>query len=152
MANEPRTLKIRSSEDQGDIEELEKLEVEVNQMAQTILHHRATLPDHFQKTFTSVLAAQRPVIPHFDDIADPGISQHRNPDAGEHVESPKGSFLAEDDPESAEKKHLLKLKLSSNVSAMPTILKRMNEWVSMFDKLDAYSGITHPSFKRKRTS
>ncbi|KAF8379511.1 hypothetical protein HHK36_028949 [Tetracentron sinense] len=151
MADEPRTLEFRRSEDQGDIEELEKLEIEVKQMAQTILHHRATLPDQFKKTLTFVMAAQRPVLPHFDDMAEPGISGDRNPDAGEHVELRKGAFLAED-PETAEKLRLLKLKLSSNVSAMPIVLKRINECSSLIDKLDANSGITHPTFKRKRTS
>uniref|UniRef100_A0A2N9FIR8 Uncharacterized protein n=1 Tax=Fagus sylvatica TaxID=28930 RepID=A0A2N9FIR8_FAGSY len=43
-------------------------------------------------------------------------------------------------------------KISSNVSAMPIVLKRMKECISRIDKLDSNNGIIHPAFKRKKTS
>ncbi|KAF8369924.1 hypothetical protein HHK36_032043 [Tetracentron sinense] len=120
-------------------------------MAQTILHYRTTLPDQFKKTFALVFASSRPVVPHYEAIAEPGIFGDCNSDAGERVESHKGS-LVEEDPETAENIRLLKLKISSNVSTMPIIVKRMNECIYMIDKLDAYDGSTHLAFKRNRTS
>lgn len=52
----------------------------------------------------------------------------------------------------AKKIQLLKDKISSNVSAMPIVLKRMKECISKIDKLDSNNGIIHPAFKRKKTS
>ena len=63
-----------------------------------------------------------------------------------------GGQDAEQDQEIAEKLQLLKDKISSNVSAMPIVLKRMKECISKIDKLDSYNGIIHPAFKRKKTS
>ncbi|KAF8412254.1 hypothetical protein HHK36_000214 [Tetracentron sinense] len=117
----------RSSEDHGNNDELEELEVEVKQMAQTILHYRTMLPGQFKNTFASVIAAQRSVLPHFGDTAEPGISGVRNPDAGEDVVLHKGSLSAEEDPVTAKRIHLLKLKISSNISTITIILKRMND-------------------------
>lgn len=43
-------------------EEVEKLEAEVNEMAQKILNYRTTLPDQLKSTLASILVSQRPVI------------------------------------------------------------------------------------------
>ncbi|XP_043716698.1 uncharacterized protein LOC122664786 [Telopea speciosissima] len=155
MADESWQLETRTSEDKGEgneLEEVEKLEVEVKQMAERILHYRTTLPDQFKKTVSSVLAAQRPILPNLDATAQLGVDGDRVSDAGEHIESSKGALVAEEDPETKEIIRLLTLKISSNVSAMPIILKRMNECISMIDRLDSFNGSIHPIFKRKRTS
>ncbi|GMY09184.1 Packaging protein [Fagus crenata] len=128
-----------SSED-----EVEKLESDVKQMAQKLLEYRTTLPDQLRSILTSVLTAQRPVFP------DP--SEPPNPDAGGQAKDSEGRLCAEEDQETAEKLRLLKDKISSNVSAMPIVLKRMKECISRIDKLDSNNGIIHPAFKRKKTS
>ncbi|KAF9617658.1 hypothetical protein IFM89_037721 [Coptis chinensis] len=71
-------------------------------------------------------------------------------DAGYSAESSKGP-LAEEDHEIAAKVTLLNHKISSNISAMPSALKRMNDCNSMMEKLDTYNVNIHPAFKRKRT-
>ncbi|CAL5401010.1 hypothetical protein CsSME_00023918 [Camellia sinensis var. sinensis] len=75
-------------------------------------------------------------------------------DAGEPIESDKGHQLSEEqDRETAEKTQLLKQKISSNVSALPLLLKRMKECISKIDNLQSSNEfIIHPAFKRKRTS
>ncbi|XP_010255378.1 PREDICTED: uncharacterized protein LOC104596064 isoform X2 [Nelumbo nucifera] len=107
---EPRTLEDLSSEERGEddqeeeeLENLEKLEAEVKQMAQRILEYRTTLPDQFKSTLSSILVSQRPILPHFDIAAEPGISGDRTPDGGEHVQLSQDALLAEKDPETAEK-------------------------------------------------
>ncbi|KAF9602728.1 hypothetical protein IFM89_030616 [Coptis chinensis] len=71
-------------------------------------------------------------------------------DAGYGAESSKGP-LAEEDHEIAAKVTLLNHKISSNISAMPSALKRMNDCNSMMEKLDTYNVNIHPAFKRKGT-
>lgn len=59
-------------EGRSDPKELERLEMEVKEMAQKILHYRATMPDQLKDTLASVLAAQRPVSPHGSDSGPSG--------------------------------------------------------------------------------
>ncbi|KAK9273156.1 hypothetical protein L1049_017963 [Liquidambar formosana] len=146
----PQTLQPGSSEDETELQEVEMLESQVKQMAHKILHYRKTLPDQLKTTFSSILAAQRPLLPLPESGSEPGPSG--DPIPGAHIEPGKGAILAEEDQNSAEKICLLKQKISSNISAMPIVLKRMNECISMIDKLDSYNEIVHPAFKRKRTS
>ncbi|KAA8520627.1 hypothetical protein F0562_014883 [Nyssa sinensis] len=156
MATPPQTLEPQCSEvhnDESELEELEKLEADVKQMAQKILEYRATLPDQLKNTLASILASQRPVVAtHLEDWSEPGISGDPDPDAAGLAESGKGTSLAKEDQDTAEKTQLLKQKISSNVSAMPVVLKRMKECMSRIDKLDSCNGFIHPAFKRKRTS
>lgn len=82
--NEPRQglgtqIEIRGSEfefQEADPEELEKLEMEVKEMAQKILQYRASLPDQLKDTLASVLAAHRPVFP---EGSEPGTSGYPKP-------------------------------------------------------------------------
>ncbi|KAJ4952681.1 hypothetical protein NE237_029513 [Protea cynaroides] len=67
-------------------------------------------------------------------------------DAGEHIESIKAALLAKEDPEIMEKILLLNLQMSSNDSAMTIILKRINDCISIMDRLDSLNGSTHPAF------
>ncbi|KAJ7951136.1 Eukaryotic translation initiation factor 3 subunit C like [Quillaja saponaria] len=151
LENLPTHEGIRSSEcgiGESCPDELEVLESEVKQMAEKILEYRESLPDQLKNTFASVLAAHRPLIP---DASEPGTSGVRNSDAVEQATSSKVKPAAQEDPEIARKIQLLKDKISSNVSAVPIVLKRMKDCIAKIDKLDSYNGIIHPAFKRKRT-
>ncbi|RVW59045.1 hypothetical protein CK203_106740 [Vitis vinifera] len=73
-------------------------------------------------------------------------------DYGGRMKRQSRVLLLQGDHETSEKIQLLKQKISSNVSTIPVLLKRLNECMSMVDKLDSYNGIMHPAFKRRRTS
>ncbi|KAL5564376.1 hypothetical protein UlMin_028411 [Ulmus minor] len=131
-----------------DPKEVDNLESEVKEMSQKILHFRSTLSDKLKDTFASILEAQRPI---FSDGSEPGTSQDPNSGAERAVTS---NVPAAGDEETREKIRLLKEKISSNVSAMPIVLKRIRECISKIDKLDSLDSqyrTIHPAFKRKRT-
>lgn len=69
-------------------------------------------------------------------------------DAGQ-VPDDNRVLLANGDHEMSDKIQLLKAKLSENASAMPIVLKRMQECISKIDKLDSENRIIHPAFKGK---
>ncbi|KAK9273312.1 hypothetical protein L1049_018119 [Liquidambar formosana] len=148
----PRTPQPVSWEDEPKLQEVEMLESQVKQMAHKILHYRTTLPDQLKTAFSSILTVQRPLLPLPESGSEPGPSGDPTPDAGAYIESGKGALLAEEDKKSAEKICLVKQKVCSNISAMPIVLKRMNECISMIGKFDSYNGIVHPVFQRKKTS
>ncbi|XP_059651419.1 uncharacterized protein LOC132299014 [Cornus florida] len=155
-ADRSQTLEPQISEhhdDESDLEELDKLEADVNRMAQRILEYRTTLPDQLKNTLASVLASQRPVlVTHPEDGSEPGPSGYPNPDAGGLIQLGKGVSKAEEDQETAKKTQLLKRKITGNVSAMPIVLKRVKECMTRIDNLDSCKGTIHPVFRRKRTS
>ncbi|KAL6981953.1 hypothetical protein U1Q18_023574 [Sarracenia purpurea var. burkii] len=154
MANQTRSeaLILEVDHDNDEEDKLEKLESDVNQMAQKILEFRTTLPDQLKNALASTLSAQRPLfLPHLPDCSDPGPSGNPNSDSG-LSHSGKRPPLAEEDQETAEKIWLLREKLSSNVSALPVLLERMKECISRIDHLESCNGFVHPAFKRKRTS
>lgn len=62
------------------------------------------------------------------------------------------TILHEEGLETAKKIQLMKDKISSNITMIPTVLKRMKDCISTIDKLDSYNGVIHPAFKRKKTS
>ncbi|XP_034709531.1 uncharacterized protein LOC117932395 isoform X2 [Vitis riparia] len=128
-----------------DAEELEELEADVKEMAKKVRHYRTTLPDQLKATFTSILSSQRPPFLEFVSGSEPEAS-------GEPKPGQSRVLLAQGDHETSEKIQLLKQNISSNVSTIPVLLKRLNECMSMVDKLDLYNGIMHPAFKRRRTS
>ncbi|KAF6175127.1 hypothetical protein GIB67_022808 [Kingdonia uniflora] len=129
----------RSSEDEEDDAE----ELQVKKMAELILNYRTTIPDRFRDTLSSLLKAQRPIL----SSPSPG---DRNPDVRDNDLS-KMALIAEEDPETAKKICLLKAKISANMSAMPIILKRLNDTILRIDKLGADNERLHPAFKRKKT-
>uniref|UniRef100_A0A5B6YUL1 Uncharacterized protein n=1 Tax=Davidia involucrata TaxID=16924 RepID=A0A5B6YUL1_DAVIN len=152
MATRPQSSEDHRNDD-IELEELDKLEADVKQMAQKILEYRATLPDQVKNTLASIIDSQRPVVAtHLDEGSEPGPSGDPNPDVEGLAEPGKGASLAEEDQETAEKTRLLKQKISSNVSAMPVILKRMKECMSRIDNLDSCNGFIHPAFRRTRIS
>ncbi|KAL5727484.1 hypothetical protein ACHQM5_000676 [Ranunculus cassubicifolius] len=127
-------------EDEEEIDTEEEQELQIKQMAQLIQKYRSTIPDRIKDSFSSLLIAQRPpILPSLSPVLQ---LNDRNPE----------SVDAEEDGDIAEKIELLKKKISSNVSAFPTVLKRVNDCISRFDKLDSYNVNIHPAFKKKRTS
>ncbi|KAH7577897.1 hypothetical protein JRO89_XS01G0313200 [Xanthoceras sorbifolium] len=178
---ETRGSECGSGESDCEEVELEKLESDVKQMAQKILEYRTTLPDQLKNTFALILSAQRPALPGIEFVSEPGPSGEHNTasvalpsllvlrllfhfvikgsnqsysyysDSGGHVES-KGTTLVSEEQKTADKILLLKEKISSNVSAMPIVLKRVKECIYKIDKLDSYNGIIHPAFKKKKPS
>ncbi|KAJ4726940.1 Eukaryotic translation initiation factor 3 subunit C like [Melia azedarach] len=147
-----RGAECGSGESEAEEEELEKLESDVKQMAQKILEYRAALPDQLKNTFASILSAQRPVFPGSESWLEPGLFGEQKSDSGGHDESSEGTTRTEEQQKASEKICLLKDKMSSNMSAMPTLLKRMKECISKIDELDSFSGIIHPAFKKKKPS
>ncbi|GAB4861779.1 hypothetical protein Ancab_037034 [Ancistrocladus abbreviatus] len=138
-----------AEEDEVEQEEsLEKLEEEVKEMAEKLAHYRSTFPDQLKSTLASILAAERPELPVLGDGCEPGPSG--NPDPGSRDDSSIG-VSASKDHETAEKICLLKDKMSNNATAIPVILKRMNECISRIDKLNSSNEIIHPAFKRKKS-
>ncbi|MCL7040604.1 hypothetical protein MKW94_006673 [Papaver nudicaule] len=148
-----------SSDDNGEEEVVKALEVEVKQMAKSILNYRQTLPDQLKNTLATLLVAQRPApVEPVDSSCTsqtpvPGIlgpAESASQDGEESLESGKVALLAEDDPETARKILLLKAKVSSNVAAMPIVLKRVNDCISKIDNLGTYDANLFPGFKRKK--
>ncbi|XP_068640925.1 uncharacterized protein [Aristolochia californica] len=131
-----------------DEEEIEELEQEVKEMAQKIRRFRAKLPGLYKEALASSLLANRPALPRME-LADGEIAAGRG-SGGELAESSTGHSVEEGSP-IAEKIQLIKQKISSNASAIPVVLKRVNECITAINKLDQYNIDVHPSFKRKRT-
>ncbi|KAL6323111.1 hypothetical protein AAG906_027375 [Vitis piasezkii] len=140
----------------SDAEELEELEADVKEMAQKVRHYRTSLPDQLKATFTSILSSQRPPFLEFVSGSEPEASGEPNPVSGGCIcgacrgrGNGDNSGCGGDD---FEKIQLLKQNISCNASTIPVLLKRLNECMSMVDKLDSYNGIMHLAFKRRRTS
>ncbi|KGN56521.1 uncharacterized protein LOC101223085 [Cucumis sativus] len=128
--------------------ELEELELEVQQMAQRILHYRSTLSAQIKSSFCSLLESSRPLA----IASEPGISARPDHEDDEQTTRGEDTNLHEEGLETAKKIQLIKDKISSNNTMIPTVLKRMKDCISTIDKLDSYNGVIHPAFKRKKTS
>lgn len=155
MSNNQQKRKALESENPTDVEEEEEEEVkelerEVREIGERILHFRSTVPELLKKTLESSLRSTSPLLSPSIHAAESSIVQDRHSDAGENIELRKGAPVTEEDPDIAGKIILLKSKISSNISAMPVILKRMNECIAAIDKLDKCNIDIHPAFKRKR--
>ncbi|KAI5647242.1 hypothetical protein M9H77_33247 [Catharanthus roseus] len=141
--------------DEEEEEEVEKLEAEVNEMAQKILNYRTTLPDQLKSTLASILVSQRPVIgTNLDSVPEsqPGTSNVPNPDAVGPSGSGNETLEAGGEDEDSQTIKLLKEKISSNVENIPIVLNRMKDCMRRIDQLESCNGIIHPAFKRKKTS
>lgn len=130
-------------------EDLEKLESDVKQLAEKVAEYRATLPDQLKNTLTSILSEHRAVLPRTATGSESGPSGEENPG---HFQSIKGSQQMHIELKDAEKMRLFEDKLSSNISAIPIIVKRMKDCIARIDKLDSSSGTIHPAFRKKPTS
>lgn len=147
MGHDENELEEREEED------VEKLEEDVNEMAQKILDYRTTLPDQLKSALASSLVAQRPAFPtRLSDGSEPGPSGCTNPDAEGPIELGRRPPLAQEDHDTAEKTRLLKQKISSNASALPVLLKRMKECISRIESRESCNEFIPPVFKRKKTS
>ncbi|XP_065859542.1 uncharacterized protein [Euphorbia lathyris] len=149
--SEPVTGEEDDEEEVGE-QELEKLEMEAEEMAKKILEYRATLPDQLKTTLTSILSSQRPSLPDIDSGSDPGPARESTSDSGEQGKSSQPALPTVRDQKNAEKLRLLKERISSNISAMPIVTNRVKECMSKIENLDSYSGSIHPAFKKKKTS
>ncbi|XP_054783835.1 uncharacterized protein LOC129290836 [Prosopis cineraria] len=136
------------ADDDSCPDESEKLEFDVEQMAQEIMERRSTLPEQLKSTLASVLASQRPLVPEFSDIGQPEAPKSG---ASEQDILMRQKLSDVENPETAKKVQLLKQKISSNACVMPVVLKRMKECIARIEKLDSYNVIIHPAFKRKKT-
>ncbi|XWS32194.1 hypothetical protein CRYUN_Cryun23aG0139500 [Craigia yunnanensis] len=147
LNNKLKTLETRignrlaESEPESE-EDLEELESDVKKMAEKILEYRATIPDQLKITLDSILSTQRPNFSRIDDGSEPGPSAEHNADSEE--------MEVDEERRAKEKIRLLKEKISSNISAMPIVVKRMKECISRIEKLDSCNGIIHPAFKKRK--
>ncbi|KAF3627420.1 putative protein, chloroplastic-like [Capsicum annuum] len=130
-------------------EEIQKLEQQVNQMADKILDYRYTIPGQLKTTLDSILAAQRPVYDtRQGPESQPGCSNYPSTSDVEGC----GASLAGEVQKEAEKAQLLKQKITSNASALPIVLNRMKEGMARIDKLQSSKKVIHSAFKRGRTT
>ncbi|KAL6323145.1 hypothetical protein AAG906_027419 [Vitis piasezkii] len=143
----------------SDAEELEELEADVKEMAQKVRHYRTTLPDQLKATFTSILSSQRPPFLEFVSGSEPEASGEPKPGQFRGFGSPPFSFSlfsfpwgGGEDYGGRTKRVLLAQGDHETSRKYDFLLKRLNECMSMVDKLDSYNGIMHPAFKRRRTS
>ncbi|XWS77037.1 hypothetical protein CRYUN_Cryun01aG0228900 [Craigia yunnanensis] len=147
LNNELITLETRignrrdESEPESE-EDLKELESDVKKMAEKILEYRATIPDQLKTTLDSVLSTKRPNLPRIDDGLEPGPSAEHNANSEE--------MELHEERRTEEKIRLLKEKISSNISAMPIVVKRLKECISRIEKLDSCNGIIHPAFKKQK--
>ncbi|EOX95979.1 Uncharacterized protein TCM_005343 [Theobroma cacao] len=149
LDNKTNTLEARidnrgDESDPESEEDLEELESDVKKMAEKILEYRATIPDQLKTTLDSILSSQRPNLPGIDDGSEAGPSGEHNADS-EAIELDK-------EQRTEEKIRLLREKISSNISAMPVVLKRMKECIARIEKVDSSNGIIHPAFKKRKIS
>lgn len=56
-----------------------------------------------------------------------------------------------DEQQNSDKVQLLRDKISSNITAMPKVIKRMNDCISRIEKLVSSEVTIHPAFKRTKT-
>ncbi|KAL1199991.1 hypothetical protein V5N11_007200 [Cardamine amara subsp. amara] len=130
--------------DEGD---LDKLELDVRQMAQKISEYRQTLPDNLRNTLDSVLSPYIPVFPNFDSGSDP-LPPSRLPIPETQVVP---VVLGAEEQESGEKMMQFKERMSRNAVNIPKVVKRMRECIESIDKLDSLEVVTmHPAFRRRR--
>ncbi|XP_057533536.1 uncharacterized protein LOC130811306 [Amaranthus tricolor] len=158
---EPSDAIGNASEEEGDEDEeevgedeIQKLEEEVKKMAKKVEEYRSTLPNQLKSSYSSLLSELRPTFSLLDqiDIAEPGTSS--GPHSGPVFSNGNSSAEVEannDEQQNCDKVQLLKDKISSNIAAMPKVIKRMNDCISRIDKLVSSEVTIHPAFKRKKT-
>ncbi|KAL3743514.1 hypothetical protein ACJRO7_018755 [Eucalyptus globulus] len=125
--------------DAGDAseEEIERLDSDVSEMAEKILHYRASLPDQLKQALDLLKSAER------FDLAGPPPGTSADSDRG------AGGMMAvvERDAEMLKKVQLLREKTAANASMVPILLKRMKDCISLIDNLSTqeHSTIRIPS-------
>lgn len=71
--------------------------------------------------------------------------------AGSSLPNSSTELEVADGEKTPDEVQLLRDKISSNISAIPKVLKRMNECISKIDKLVSSNETIHPAFKRKKS-
>ncbi|KAK4787655.1 hypothetical protein SAY86_011488 [Trapa natans] len=166
---------IFEPEDAQMEEDLEQLELEVQNMAEKILHYRSTLSEQLKNAFAVLASAHRPEFPQVDSGSEPrpsGAPRQGNMAfpklllpllngslEGKVLDGPsRDSELVSNSPvsesyiDTAKKIELLKEKTMKNIAALHGLLKRLKGCVSAIDNLDSHPSIIHPAFRKDRTS
>nr|GEW95014.1 RNA-directed DNA polymerase, eukaryota [Tanacetum cinerariifolium] len=122
-------------------EEVEKLDEEVKSMAQKAQEYRQTFPHHFNNTLANVFESQRPPVSDLtrpgQNDSDPGPSSEPNIEAITPLCLEGGvEALVGKDPMHAEEVQRIKRKISDNVSAMSSLVKRIKDCTSRIEKLE----------------
>ncbi|XP_010670546.2 uncharacterized protein LOC104887580 [Beta vulgaris subsp. vulgaris] len=135
-----------SSDNEEDEETEKKLEEEVKEMVKKVEEYRSTLPNQLKSSLSSILSSQRPDFSLLDNA-------FSGPQSGAGSSLPNSSTELEvdDGEKTPDEVQLLRDKISSNISAIPKVLKRMNECISKIDKLVSSNETIHPAFKRKKS-
>ncbi|KAK9742970.1 hypothetical protein RND81_03G208500 [Saponaria officinalis] len=135
------TRSTTMSEEEEDEEE--KLVVEeVTKMADIVMEYRSTLPHHLNSTLSSLFVSLRSSLSLSSDLdfflGEESCSGNSN----------RESAAANGETTTADVK-LINEKICCNISALPKVLKRMNECISRIDRFVSPDEIVHPTFKRK---
>ncbi|KAH9604109.1 hypothetical protein KSS87_010449 [Heliosperma pusillum] len=146
---------VRDEEEEEEEEgDEEKLEEEVAEMAKKVKEYRSTLPNQLKSKLSFLLASQRPQFSLSSHVSPSRAASHEPhllQGAESCSENPNRELAAGDDDRTADDIKLLTDKISNNISAMPKVLKRMNECISRLDKLISSNETIHPAFKRKKS-
>ncbi|KAK4769795.1 hypothetical protein SAY87_030327 [Trapa incisa] len=143
---------IFEPEDAQMEEDLEQLELEVQNMAEKILHYRSTLSEQLKNAFAVLASAHRPEFPQVDSGSEPRPSGAPRQGPSRDSELVSNSPVSESYIDTAKKIELLKEKTMKNIAALHGLLKRLKGCVSAIDNLDSHPSIIHPAFRKDRTS
>ncbi|WOL07170.1 hypothetical protein Cni_G15908 [Canna indica] len=139
-----RRLSADELEDEEEEEQqIQELEREVREMGRRILDARRTIPDRLLQTLSSRLLAGRPILPP-QTLTDIVRGEMPAPSHESHEKSlPTGA-----DQRMNEKLLVLRAKAESNISAIPLILKRINDCILRIEELENCDVNVHSVFNR----
>ncbi|CAL9100936.1 unnamed protein product [Musa acuminata var. zebrina] len=138
---------VVENEEEDENRDIQELEREVSEMGSRILDARRSIPDRLLEALSSRLLTQRPVLPPQALIgADAGTTGELQAPSSE---SNGGNMLANVDQRLLEKLLVLRAKTESNISAVPVILKRINDCIVKIEELEKCHVDVHPVFNRK---
>ncbi|CAL9160003.1 unnamed protein product [Musa hybrid cultivar] len=138
---------VVENEEEDENRDIQELEREVSEMGSRILDARRSIPDRLLEALSSRLLTQRPVLPPQALIgADAGTTGELQAPSSE---SNGGNMLANVDHRLLEKLLVLRAKTESNISAVPVILKRINDCIVKIEELEKCHVNVHPVFNRK---
>ncbi|KAK9749396.1 hypothetical protein RND81_02G123400 [Saponaria officinalis] len=148
--NGESTRSATTSDDEEDDDE--KLEEVVAEMAEKVKEYRSTLPNHLHSSLSSLLSSLRPTLSLSSDVSLHASSSrsYLGPGAESCSDNSNRETAAGDGERTPDDVKLLNDKISSNISAMSKVLKRLNDCISRIDSLASSDPTIHPSFKRKK--
>uniref|UniRef100_A0A1D1YH04 Putative endonuclease 4 n=1 Tax=Anthurium amnicola TaxID=1678845 RepID=A0A1D1YH04_9ARAE len=140
----------------ADESEIGELEAEVKEMAGRIQHLRGTVPGRLSEALSAQLIARRPCLsagmgPDLQGHgAQVGIGEFRDQEVSEQPGLSNKASCPEADQEMSERLHILRSKISSNIDAMPKILKGINGCITRINRVHGHTASTHCVFKKRR--